>query len=459
LPGFDIERARRAHSATSWTPEKRAEQERDAYTAHLAAVRAQLAPIAETEEQRAELDRLMTDYAAAYLAKTYAVLDARARTMNPMVTGPARFPTARNRKRMETELRRDEEREAWSIRAQARMRRTIEAMRTPEQIETDAYNDLARHLARTLAALEKIDANDPQLHGIDRAGIAANAAERLKRAAARGDRAAVRRALADAAAWQERTGRRVWAARAAVWRCAEEPERPAGAEEPAAPRSGPETIHDDGNGTTIERDPEADRVRIRFPGKPEPEVLARLKATGWRWSRSEGAWQRKDTMAARHVARQIVGAAGGPEAGGPGGGSASQRSAGVSGETSIQGAQGYPAEDDLALAEGIMPYLQANTADPFGVRIGLSDDRRGIRIEFPHELRPSARAWLERHGFHLSEERSHRQWERPGIAYADRKTAVDAIHTVCIFDVPMCQCGTSSHYGDRFCGECGERLS
>jgi len=197
---FDIERARRAHSATSWTPERRAEQERDAYTAHLAAVRAQLDPIAETPEQRAELDRLMTDYAAAYLAKTYAVLDARARTMNPMVTGPANFPTARNRKRMETELRRDEEREEWSIRTQKRMRRTIEAMATPEQTEERTYQALTKRLAATLAALERIDANDPQLRGIDRATLAANAAERLKAAAARGDRAAVRRALADAAA-------------------------------------------------------------------------------------------------------------------------------------------------------------------------------------------------------------------------------------------------------------------
>lgn len=455
MPGFDIERARRAHSATSWTPERRAEQERDAYTAHLAAVRAQLAPIAETEEQRAELDRLMTDYATAYLAKTYAVLDARARTMNPMVTGPARFPTARNRKRMETELRRDEEREAWSIRAQARMRRTIEAMRTPDQTETAAYNDLARHLARTLSRIERIDAGDPQLRGIDRGALATNAAERLKRAAARGDRAAVRRALADAAAWQERTGRRIWAARAAVWRCAEEPERPAGADEPAEPLSGPETIHDDGAGTTIERDPEADRVRIRFPGKPAPEVLARLKATGWKWSRSEGAWQRKDTMAARHVARQIVGAAAGPEAGG----AASQRSAGVSEETSIQGAQGYPAtDDDAARVAAVLPMVAKRHEEAFGVRTELSEDRKGILVEFPHDLRPSARVWLERHGFRLSEERNPRQW---GIAGGFRalQAADTAVDYVCRWDPPVCQCGTASHYGDRFCGECGERLS
>ena len=42
----------------------------------------------------------------------------------------------------------------------------------------------------------------------------------------------------------------------------------------------------------LEQSPEDNRTRLYFPGKPPVEVRARLKANGFRWSPTEGAWQR-----------------------------------------------------------------------------------------------------------------------------------------------------------------------
>lgn len=52
---------------------------------------------------------------------------------------------------------------------------------------------------------------------------------------------------------------------------------------------------------------EDNRVQIRFPGKPSDSVRSELKAHGFRWAPSVGAWQRMASHSAWYDARQIVG--------------------------------------------------------------------------------------------------------------------------------------------------------
>lgn len=70
----------------------------------------------------------------------------------------------------------------------------------------------------------------------------------------------------------------------------------------ARPEAAPVEI----GGVRIEENKEANRLQIFFPGKPGAEVRADLKARGFRWAPSEGAWQRQLTNDARHVAQTIV---------------------------------------------------------------------------------------------------------------------------------------------------------
>ena len=52
---------------------------------------------------------------------------------------------------------------------------------------------------------------------------------------------------------------------------------------------------------------EANRVQVRFPGKPDDATRAKLRASGFLWAPSEGAWQRKATEGAWYAAKVIVG--------------------------------------------------------------------------------------------------------------------------------------------------------
>lgn len=51
---------------------------------------------------------------------------------------------------------------------------------------------------------------------------------------------------------------------------------------------------------------EANRVQLIFPGKPSSEVRGKLKAAGFRWSPTEGAWQRHLNSSAVYWARDLV---------------------------------------------------------------------------------------------------------------------------------------------------------
>lgn len=60
--------------------------------------------------------------------------------------------------------------------------------------------------------------------------------------------------------------------------------------EKAATRETKETLHP--SGVRLVENADANRVQLFFAGKPAAEVRADLKARGFRWSPTEGAWQR-----------------------------------------------------------------------------------------------------------------------------------------------------------------------
>lgn len=49
------------------------------------------------------------------------------------------------------------------------------------------------------------------------------------------------------------------------------------------------------------------RIRLHFPGKPTPAVIATLKSNGFRWAPSERAWQRQLIPAGRMGADLVLG--------------------------------------------------------------------------------------------------------------------------------------------------------
>ena len=64
-------------------------------------------------------------------------------------------------------------------------------------------------------------------------------------------------------------------------------------------------LHVEINGVRIFENREANRLQLFFEGKPEAEVIKQLKQHGFRWCRSELAWQRHISNNAFYWARQI----------------------------------------------------------------------------------------------------------------------------------------------------------
>lgn len=48
------------------------------------------------------------------------------------------------------------------------------------------------------------------------------------------------------------------------------------------------------------------RLQVMFDGKPDAECRTRLKANGFRWAPSQGAWQRQLTDNARHALNRVI---------------------------------------------------------------------------------------------------------------------------------------------------------
>lgn len=61
------------------------------------------------------------------------------------------------------------------------------------------------------------------------------------------------------------------------------------------------------NGVRIVDNVEANRLQMIFPDKPSAEVRTALKGAGFRWSPSEGAWQRHRGTNAKWMAQDIAG--------------------------------------------------------------------------------------------------------------------------------------------------------
>ena len=64
------------------------------------------------------------------------------------------------------------------------------------------------------------------------------------------------------------------------------------------------------DGVEVEENNEEMRVQLRFPGKPDDETRTLLKSWGFRWSPTQGAWQRQlngnGTNAARNVMEKLA---------------------------------------------------------------------------------------------------------------------------------------------------------
>jgi len=215
-------------------------------------------------------------------------------------TGPARFPVARNNKALEAEHRRIEELNDWAQRARAAAIARLRRSRTAEEVRSELMATLRRDLIQSLGAIAGIDSGAEGWRGMDRSAFTSSILRKLRRLAEAGEHGMVAEALAFIRRAQEKMPKPAFPDRSPIWRLGDPP----AAEAP----SGEELIAEAPGGVQIVNNHDLQRIQIRFPAKPPEAVRARLRGEGWRWSPTNGAWQRQNTAAAIASARRIVGA-------------------------------------------------------------------------------------------------------------------------------------------------------
>lgn len=119
----------------TFSPEKRAASAIDDAAASIGA------GLAKLDESGATVG-MAEDWVRGYIAKWAKYQHAGARTVNWMITGPARFPVERNRKRMEVEHKRLEELLAYEKDASGWAHRRLRAAERREVVAADAASDV-----------------------------------------------------------------------------------------------------------------------------------------------------------------------------------------------------------------------------------------------------------------------------------------------------------------------------
>lgn len=281
---ISLETARQAHSGTSFTPEKQAEQERDGYAQTLAADYEMLLKYTEGKPGAIEtLNAEFSRYREGYRQRTLKHLHSKARCLSWMITGPSNFPTARNEKRNRMEHKRCEELIDFRKRALNAITKTLcPELRPIMAGDSDACQRLQANIEEAEKLQEIMKACNHAIRSQWKNGepavIAALVALGRSEALARemiqpgkfGGMGFASFELTNNGANIRRMKQRL---------------------ESISRNQASQATEVQGQNAQIEDCPADNRIRLFFPGKPDQDTRSRLKSKGFRWSPTIGAWQ------------------------------------------------------------------------------------------------------------------------------------------------------------------------
>ncbi len=283
--------ARQAHAGTSFSPERRGDQERSGYAETLAADYANLQDLIKDKELQPALDEEFARYRQGYKERTLAHLRSHARCLSWMITGPSNFPSARNEKANRVEHKRLEELIEFRNRALAAIRKklcpTIYGIRSDNP---DALTLLQEKIAGLEADQARMVAANKCVRKSDRPGLLAmgfteGEVNRLFEGDFIGRKGYASFELSNNSANINRLKKRLVSL--------------------TESRSRPAAEQQIGNIRIVDN-PEAARLQVFFPGKPSESIRGDLKSNGFRWTPSQGCWQAYRSDRAMATAQRIA---------------------------------------------------------------------------------------------------------------------------------------------------------
>lgn len=225
-------------------------------------------------------------YIEGYKKHLFAWLSAMSRTASTMITGPANFPAERNRKAQQAEMKRYDEFTQWRPRALASIKKKYEAAKIDEERVSEALEVWKLQVDRLFEG-----------YLVDRFR------SRLETVARTGNVELVRAVLEYLDGQQSKKGLTLATPRHGVWKLAEVAEQHHSL---AESKKTTESQESEINGVRVVMNIQADRLQLFFEGKPAPDMISKLKHAAFRWSPSNGCWQRQLTDNAVWAAERIL---------------------------------------------------------------------------------------------------------------------------------------------------------
>lgn len=290
-PNLDdlYERGVRAYSGTSFTPEERAIQY-----------------IREYEKMLSEdLDDLPQNSHADYILQFHDrvgnLFDKHSNILSSAITGPAKFPTARNERANNAYETAVKDFNAWrSGYAKKLARQTHDAL-TPQEQEEEEWQRIKADIEHLAGMIAAIDAGKGT--GYNRALFVASLFGKVETIAKNGKANLLDKAIELVRSINNSQKKAVISDRHKFWKL---PEVCKAAIQEQQERQNMEDVEITFDGGRVVKAYSEDRIQIFHDVKPEPYVINSLKREGFRWSRLNGCWQRQLTTNAFYAVARVT---------------------------------------------------------------------------------------------------------------------------------------------------------
>ena len=292
---LSYELAYRAHTGTSFSPEKRAKSHQEEYANSLNSYAEQFEALVKSEEQKSIAIEEFERFKKGYTDKYNAWLRAKSNCISPMITGPSKFPTRKAEKANQAEERRLEEFIKWEKKAVKTIEARIKGKTPQEIIDNERWKRLKREVIERLATIVEIEQGKAPY---SKPLIVAALKRYLMAAYKARNFSDFSKALELVKEAQEKFKMTVFAPNNPIWKL-----QPIAEAEPKNKET--ETIYK-AVGCDVLNNYQAQRVQMAFNGKPAAEVITTLKKSAFKWSPSQKVWQRKNTRAGIYAALDIA---------------------------------------------------------------------------------------------------------------------------------------------------------
>lgn len=284
------ELAYRAHTGTSFSPEKRRD---DIIKSSEDELNGDLEMIPEAERPA---------YIAGYKKHLSAWLSAKSRCLSTMITGGSNFNVRRANKSNQSEHNRCTEFIEWRDKVLKAIAKRKEDSKPQNEKDNEIWKITEKHILRSCQII--IDIDNGTERGCSRPLIVSNLTNRINTIAKNGNVNLLVKCLNLLKEVNSNQKKPVVSSKSSIWKLTEVAEAKREAANDRANKPNSEFKIENG---TVVFNYEIDRLQLLFDGKPNHSVITHLKQNGFKWAPSNMAWQRQLTNNALRGAINVVG--------------------------------------------------------------------------------------------------------------------------------------------------------